>query len=243
MAQQFGIAPKQLNTLIYTGPDIHLMPITEADRAPNNATDLKYPIDCLWRDTATRTLYWLSGFSGGQALWVPLGGGSGSLNTLSDTLGNVVLPVGANIQLASLTSNLVIAKNGNGLINFSVSNSVIGGTVTTVGAVTADAITFAMGSTPGTYQVTCRVAAFCSVANGGPLGAGYELIGTIRTDGAAGTVIQTIDKTVNEEGALAASTGSDANIIASGNNMIVRVLGTATKTINWRAELTFTFVS
>lgn len=240
MAQQFGIAPKQLNTLIYTGSNLALVPITEAARAPNNATDLKYPIDCLWRNTAAPALYWLSGFVAGQAQWVLLGGTGGSLNTLSDTNSNIVSPIAGNIQLASLNTNLVIAKFANGLINFSISNSVIGGTITTVGAVTGDAITFALGSTPGTYQVNCRVAAFCSTANGGPLSAGYELVGSLRTTGAAASVIGTIDKVVNEEGAL---TAGDANIVGSGNNLIVRVLGTAAKTIDWKAELTYTFVS
>ncbi len=241
MAQQFGIAPKQLNSLIYTGPDIALVPITEAARNPT-ITDVKYPIDCLWRNTVSRTLYWLSGFSSGQALWVPLTGGTGGLlNTLSDTIGNVVNALAGNIQLASTTTTLVIAKDvGDFKINFSLSNVVIGGVITTVGAVTGDAITFDMGSTPGTYQINCRVSAFCSAANGGPLSAGYELIGVLRTTGAAGVVIGTIDKVVNEEAGI---TAGDANIIASGNNLIVRVLGTAAKTINWKAELTYTFVS
>lgn len=241
MAQQFGIAPKQLNSLIYTGPDIHLVPITEADRAPNNNTDTKYPIDCLWRDTVTRTLYWLSGFSAGAALWVPLGGGSGNLNTLTDTAGNVVLPVGANIQLRSITGSLVIAKNGNGRIDFSISNAIIGGTVITVDNAIADAITFSLGSVEGTYQINCRVSAIATV--GGPLGAGYELVGTVSTDGISSRVIGTVDKTVNEEGILGGNPGSDANIVVSGNDAIVRVLGTTGTTIKWRAELTYTFVS
>lgn len=235
---QFGIPPKQISELAYTGSDIALVPIVESSRAPT-VNDKNYPIDCLWRETTLRTLYWLSGFDATGALWIPLGGGAGALNTLTDTAGNIVLPVGANIQLASVTTNLVIAKNGNGLINFSIGNQV-SGTAQTIGAVTANPIVFPMGATPGTYQINCRVAAFCSIANGGPLSAGYELVGAIRTTGAAGVIIGTIDKVVNEEGAL---TAGDAYVVIAGNSMVIQVLGTAGKTINWKADLTYTFVS
>ncbi len=232
---QFGIPPKQISELAYTGADFALVPVVESPRAPI-VNDKNYPIDCLWRETTTRTLYWLSGFDITGALWIPLGGGSSALNTLSDTVGNIVLPVGANIQLASLNTNLVIAKFANGLINFSITNQ-ISGAALTIGAVTADVITFPAGATPGTYQFSVRVAAFDAIT---PLGAGYELVYAVRTTGAATTVIGTPEKTINEEGALSAG---NVTIVASGNNMIVRVLGTAAKTINWKADLTYTFVS
>lgn len=235
---QFGISPKQINELAYTGADLAIVPIVEAARPPTTS-DKNYPIDCLWRDTSARVLWWLSGFDSTGALWVNISaGGSGLLSTLSDTANTKVSPDGTgNIQLTSTGSTISIVSNpGSNLLLFSIANQV-NGTTTTIGAVTGDVITFSLGATPGTYQFNVRVAAFDATT---PLGAGYELVGAVRTTGAAGTVIGTIDKTINEEGALSAG---DATIVASGNNAIVRVTGTAGKTIHWKADLTYTFVS
>jgi hypothetical protein len=235
---QFGIPPKQISELTYTGSDIALVPIVEANRAPT-VNDKNYPIDCLWRDIPSRILWWLSGFDITGALWVNISsGGAGLLSTLSDTANTKVNPDGSgNIQLSGGTSNISIVSDIPGFkIDFSLKNQV-SGTALTVGAVTADAITFSAGATPGTYQFNVRVAAFDAIT---PLGAGYELVYAVRTTGAATTVIGTPEKVVNEEGAL---TAGNVTIVASGNNMIVRVLGTAGKTVNWKAELTYTFVS
>lgn len=238
---QFGIPPKQINNLQYTGSELALVPVTEASRAPT-VNDKNYPIDCFWRNTTTRILYWLSGFDATGALWVNISSaGAGLLSTLSDTANTPVSPdPSSNIQLSGGTSNIKIVSDVPGFkLDFSISNQ-LSGTTTTAGAVTGNVITQSLGVPPGTYQVSCRVAAFCRTADGGPLSAGYELVGCLRTTAGAGSVIGTIDKVINEEGALSAG---DATIIASGNNMIVQVTGTAGKTIQWKAELTYTFVS
>ncbi len=217
--QQFGITPKQINSLVYTGPDLALTPVTEGERDPG-ASDKNYPIDCFWRNTVTRVLFWLSGFNSSGALWVNISSsGAGLLSTLSDTANTQVSPApGSNIQLNSLSGNLLIVSDPGGIkIDFSIANAV-----------------------SGTYQFNLRVAAFCSTANGGPLSAGYEIVYCCRTTGAASSIIGTPEKVINEEGALSVG---NVTIVASANNMIVRVLGTAAKTVNWKAELTYTFVS
>lgn len=237
-SQQFGIPPKQIVELAYTGADLALVPITEGNRDPT-VNDKNYPIDCLWRNTVTRVLWWLSGFNSTGALWVNISSaGAGLLSTLSDTANTPVSPDGSsNIQLASTNSNLTIVSDVAGhKLNFSIANSVFG-TTTTVGAVTGDVITLALGAVPGVYQFNTRVAAFDSTT---PLGAGYEIVYTVRTTGAAAIIVGTPEKVIAEEGALSAG---QVTIVASANNMIVRVLGTAGKTINWKAELTYTFVS
>lgn len=236
---QFGISPKQISELAYTGADLSLVPVVESSRTPT-VNDKNYPIDCLWRETTTRVLWWLSGFDITGALWVNISaGGAGLLSTLSDTVGTVVSPDGsANIQLTGGTSQISIVSNpGSHLLAFSISNQ-ISGTTTTVGAVTGNVITFPMGATPGTYQINCKVAGFATAA--GPLSSGYELIGCVRTTGAAGFVIGTVDKVINEE---AGMTAGDATIVVSGNNFIIQVLGVAGKTIDWKADLIYTFVS
>jgi hypothetical protein len=90
---------------------------------------------------------------------------------------------------------------------------------------------------PGVYQVYAKVAAFRAA---GPTGAGYALEATVRTTGAATTLIGTVDKIVNEE---AGMTGLDATIVVSGNDYIVQVTGAGGLSINWKADLEFTFVS
>jgi hypothetical protein len=111
------------------------------------------------------------------------------------------------------------------------------GTTTTVGAVTGNLITFTLGATPGTYAVEVRISGFESTT---PAGVGYSLFGSIRTTGAAASIIGTVDRINNEEAALAAAT---ATMIASGNDLIVQVTGVAALSINWSGIGLYTFVS
>ncbi len=135
---------------------------------------------------------------------------------------------------ASTSGSAVKGTAGYDSADFTVTNGfvqlnipTISGTTTTVGAVTGDVITFPLGATPGTYTFEVDVAAFESVT---PLGAGYNMSATLRTDGATSTLIGVPDKNVFEEGALIAG---NADIVAGGNNMIVRVTGTAGLTVDW----------
>lgn len=129
-------------------------------------------------------------------------------------------------------ANGIITKGG--VVGTGTSNEVdvvitnrLQGTGTTVGATTADLVTFDLGATPATYVVEANFAAFESTT---PAGAGYSLFGTIRTTGAAASLVGTPDKINNENAALIPS---NADIIASGNNLILRVTGTAALTVNW----------
>jgi hypothetical protein len=111
------------------------------------------------------------------------------------------------------------------------------GTATTAGATTADIVTFALGATPGTYSIEVRIAGFESTT---PAGVGYSLFGSVRTTGAAASVVGTVDRINNEDAALTAAT---ATIIASANNAIVQVTGVAGLSLNWNAVALYTFVS
>lgn len=111
------------------------------------------------------------------------------------------------------------------------------GTGSTVGAVTDDVVTFALGATPGTYQIEASVVGFESTT---PAGTGFRLFAAFRTDGASATLCNTVDSAENAEAALS---GADATLVASGNNAILRVTGVAALTISWKAKLFYTFVS
>ncbi len=101
------------------------------------------------------------------------------------------------------------------------------GTGSTIGAVTADLVTFSLGATPATYVVEANFAAFESTT---PAGAGYSLFGTVRTTGGAASIVGTPDKINNEDAAL---TACNADYVVSGNNLILRVTGTVGLTVDW----------
>jgi hypothetical protein len=111
------------------------------------------------------------------------------------------------------------------------------GSVSTTDATPTTALTLALGATPGVYFVEGNIVAFdtTDVAGGS-----YNFVSGMRTTGAAATEIGTEFKDSFEEAAMAAS---DFNIVASGNNLIVQVVGIAAKTIDWNVSLTFRFVS
>lgn len=123
----------------------------------------------------------------------------------------------------------ITVTNGGGTISIA-STGASTGTGQTIGAVTDDLITIALGGTAGVYQIQASVAGFDSAT---PAGAIYRLTAGVRTTGAAGTLIGTVDKIVNEEAAVVAA---DATIVISGNSAIVRVTGVAGLTLDYTAS-------
>lgn len=142
--------------------------------------------------------------------------------------------VGDVIGPASSTDNAIARWNGTtGKLLQDSEQRIVEGTATTSGAVTGDLITLALGGTAATYTINALIAGFESTT---PAGAGYKVLGIVRTDGATATVVGVPDVNGDEEAAL---TGADANIVASGNNAIVRVTGVALLDINWVASAQF----
>ena len=155
--------------------------------------------------------------------------GLGAVDTLTGDTGGAVGPDGANnINLITGVGLTSTGNPGTNTITFSL-DTAQEGTGTTVGAVTADIITIPLGATPAAFLIEVRVAYFEST---GPAGGSNLIVGTARTTGAAATVVGTPDETFNEDASLGAS---DVDLIASANNIIVRVTGVAGLTINWRA--------
>lgn len=155
--------------------------------------------------------------------------GSGAIQLTTDS--GIAASVASNINLLGIDST---ANNDNGITTTGAgdtANVVITnraqGTGSTVGAVTSDIVTFAMGATPRTCAFEFRVAAFESTT---PAGAGYSVFGAVRTTGAAATLVGTPDIIVNEEAALSAC---DVDLVVSANNAILRVTGTAGLTVSW----------
>jgi hypothetical protein len=149
-----------------------------------------------------------------------------------DTGGAVSADAAFNINLLTgdgLTSTGNPATN---TITFTL-DSFVTGTGQTVGAVTADLITFSMGAVAGMRILEAKIEGFEAT---GPNGCAYNLICGARTSGAAATVVGIQDKYIAED---AAVVGADGNFVASANNIVVQVTGVAGLTINWKATLTY----
>lgn len=170
--------------------------------------------------------------------------GAADIETLTGDSGGAVGPDGAfNLNIvggSSETFNLdglqTEGSPGTNTITINLMNTA-SGTGQTIGAVTDDVITFAMGASPRTCTFDIKIASFESTT---PAGAGYNIFGAARTDGASATLVGTPDVVTNEEVALAAAS---ADLVVSGNNAIIRVTGVAGLTINWTAQEIYTEAS
>lgn len=124
-----------------------------------------------------------------------------------------------------------------GLISMTPGKGSLSGIATTVGATNANVITLPLGVLPGTYTFDIYITAFDAAT---PAGAGYAIVGSVRTTGAASVLIpnQAIDEM--EEVVLIPA---DVALLVAGNNAIIQVLGVAGKTIDWLAVADYIFVS
>lgn len=138
---------------------------------------------------------------------VNMNGGQTTANTTAG-IRTIANPTTSNNEVIQLTNRL----QGQG---------------STVGAVTADIITFALGATPGTFKFHFEISGFNALT---PAGLGYSIEASVRTTGVAATVVSIPDGDEDEEAALSLA---DWAVIASGNNAILRVTGVAGLTINW----------
>lgn len=164
--------------------------------------------------------------------------GLGSVDTLTGDSGGAVGPDGANnINIVSGAGLTTTGNPGANTITISQDNAVEG-TGTTVGNVTDDIITLSLGATPGVYTIEARIVGFESTT---PAGVGYQLFGTVRTDGATATLIELPDIISNEDTVLQPE--ADVDLVVSGNDAIIEVTGQTGFTINWRAFMLYTRVT
>ena len=161
------------------------------------------------------------------------GTASKDLETLTGDVGGAV-GVDAALNINLLTGDGLTATGTplTNTITFTLDNF-SAASAQTIGAVTADIITLNLGAVAGMRIAEAKVVGFEAT---GPSGCAYNLICGARTSGAATTIVSLQDKYVAEDAAL--NTG-DVNFVAVGNTLIVRVIGVAALTINWKATLTY----
>lgn len=115
----------------------------------------------------------------------------------------------------------------------------VGGTASTIGAVTADITLMDFSAAPfsgipGSYTFEFKIASFDSTT---PAAGGYTLAAAARTDGTTPTVIGIELGHEFEDVELNAS---EIDMVAVGNTLVVRVTGVAGLTISWNAIGTYT---
>lgn len=152
------------------------------------------------------------------------------IETLTGDVGGAVSPDAAfNINILSGDFLTVTGTPLTHTLTITLDKSQFG-SGQTIGAVTADIITLALGAVATTRIVEAKIVGFNAIT---PAGCAYNLICGVRTTGAAGTIINVQDKYNAEE---AATAGCDANFVVVGNNLIVRVTGQVGLTIDWKVE-------
>jgi len=159
--------------------------------------------------------------------------------TTFTTDSGVAVPVANNLNVFADDTT---ANNNNGIqtvgsgatVTVEITNR-LQATGSTVGAVNTDLVTFALGATPGTYTFDISVSGFESTT---PAGCGYQLFGTIRTDGVTATLVGPPDRIANEEAAL---TTCQAALLVSGNSAVIRVTGAVGLTVDFGTVATYVF--
>lgn len=166
------------------------------------------------------------------------GGGGTPIQTVTGNTGGPVPPTANNINLiGGQTSNndlngITVAGNaGTSTEVFTLTNR-ISGSVTTSNATPTTIASFSLGATPAVFTFDIQIACFNATDVNGD---GYFISGSARTDGATATLCGTPDKIVNEEVADTA----DANMIVSGNSIIIQATGIAGKTHRWKTLATY----
>jgi len=158
------------------------------------------------------------------------GTSSPDIETITGDVGGAVGPNAAfNLNLLTgdgLTSTGVVGAN---TITITLDGYAVG-TGQTIGAVTADLITIPLGATPTTYTIEAHIAGFEATT---PAGCGYFISGVAKTTGAAASLIGVPDEIVCEDAVLGAG---DVDLVPVGNTIVVRALGVAGLTVNWKAK-------
>lgn len=108
-------------------------------------------------------------------------------------------------------------------------------TTTSDGAGQTQTVTILSALSAGTYTLDMSIAAFDSVT---PAGNGYTIVGSVRSTGAAATLIPNQQKDSFEE-----AVGANAVMGISGNTVTVTLTGIAGKSYNWNITGTYTLAS
>jgi hypothetical protein len=152
----------------------------------------------------------------------------------------------ASAHIIIINSDDSTTNNANGITTLAgVTDSLLGnqvkilltnrlqGTATSTNASNADIITFALdGAASKVYRASFEVAGKSTAGGFVVEGVGYTVNASFSTDGASASIIGTPYSDTDEDTNL---TGCTISVVASGNNIILRAVGIALKTIQYSA--------
>ena len=148
---------------------------------------------------------------------------------------NILNEIGGTTSINNNNGIQTDGSSGSNTLTIQLTNR-INGAVTTTNATPTSIATFALGATPGVFVFDIQIACFNVTDVNGD---GYFISGSARTDGATAILCGTPDKIVNEE----VADNADANMVVSGNNVIIQATGIAGKTHRWRTVATYVEVN
>lgn len=174
----------------------------------------------------------------GDTLTIADSGAGSDVNTLTGDSGGAVGPTANNISLLSTLSSTfdancvrVVGNPGTSTLTITTHNTLTG-TAAGAGPTVLTPIIFALGTTSA-YRFETRMIVFDSAASEA---AGYDIFGTIRTDGATATLVALNTQIIAEEGNLA--TGI-ADMVVSVNDMQITYTVPAASTVSVFCKTTY----
>ncbi len=144
---------------------------------------------------------------------------------------NVLDVFGGSVSTNNNNGVQTDGSSGSNVLTVQLTNRITG-SVTTTNATPTTIASFSLGATPAVFVFDIQISSFNVTDVNGD---GYFISGSARTDGATAVLCGTPDKIVNEE----VVDTADANMVISGNNVIIQATGIAGKTHRWRTVATY----
>lgn len=144
---------------------------------------------------------------------------------------NVLNEIGGSTSINNNNGIQTDGSSGGNTLTVQLTNRITGA-VTTTDATPTALVSFSLGATPAVFTFDVQIACFNVTDVNGD---GYFISGSTRTDGATATLCGNPDKIENEE----VMDTANADMIVSGNNMVIQAIGIAGKTHRWRAVITY----
>lgn len=146
-------------------------------------------------------------------------------------IANILNDIGGSTSVNNVNGIQTDGGNGSNTLTTQLTNRITG-SVTTNNSTPVTISTFSLGTTPAVFVFDIQISSFNVTDINGD---GYFISGSARTDGTTAVLCGTPDKIINEE----VVDTADANMIVSGNNVIIQATGITAKTHRWQSLSTY----
>ena len=155
---------------------------------------------------------------------------SPAIRTLTGDVGTAVSPDGGGDITITGSGNITVTGTpaSNNLDISQTGPLITCGTGSTIDVGTVDLVTIDLGGSAAAFTLRAIIVGKAATASA----TGGQVVATLRTDGAAATLVDTPDTIENADLAIAASSFT---FVVSGNDVILRAFGALGSTISWNA--------